>query len=487
MDKEKQKSSNNNSYKNIQKQYIIKKDEDISDLIKVKESFLDPNQYLKKQKKMIIGSFPSKFKNKSVHKIKSISLSQSLTVSPVHDTQKNEQNSKNNLYRKSNSLTLNEESHNNKNKNKYKLIKNFSYINNYKSKSRFKNSYNTYMNNLENTNARHALGIHYQIKSLGEMLNIFERYKHLEKENKSKGKSLVFGNKKMSGETIKEIGKNFLGQEKILSYRKKFKNDSLLLSKTLSRKLKRKENDLLYNKIEEFRLKKQLIDLMEKFKTMREKFGANYWVADLRRPKIHEDIRFVYSNLAKNISPDMIIDYADKDIEFISDPSFQNNSKYSHLLKILNMFKETHNINFPNFQKMTEIEIVKGKNILEKEFNELKDNTNNINIKKFKLYKDPKELKEKNIADLTCKESFDAKYRIQRNRSYSNEENKAQNVKNKENNKRKGLYRSKSLLGGYKVKKYKNKDKVSYLEKAFKMLRKENKEKESLIKILPYK
>ena len=485
MEKEKHKSQNDSSHKHFKKQYILKKDKDADDLIKVKDSFSDPNQYLKKQKKMVIGNFSFKNELKSSQKIISISSSQTLTVSPINNTQKNEQKLKKNFYPKSKSFTMNAESNNNKAKDKPKLIRNFSCINNYSCKTRYnnKNSYNTYMNNLENTNDRHEFGIHYQVKSLGDVLNIFKKYKYLEEENKSKGKSLVFGNKNMSNEIIKEIGKNFSEQEKILYYQKKLRNDSAIFSKSLSRKIKRKENDLLYNKIEEFRLKRQLIDLMEKHKTAREIFGANYWVANLRRPKTHKDIRFVYSNTNDNLAPDMIIDYADKDIEFINDPSLKNNKKYKYLLKNINIFKKTHKFNYPNFEKMTEIDIIKGKNILEQEFNEFKENTN-INNTQFKLYKDPKELKKKNVIDLTCKESYDIKYRIQRNRSEANEENKVQSAKIY---KRKGLYRSKSLLGDFKIKDNKKKDKISYVKEALKMLKKEKKEKESQIKIIPYK
>ena len=453
MEKEKHKSQNNSSHKHFKKQYIL--------------------------------NYSFKNKLKSSQKIISISSSQTLTVSPINYTQKNEQKLKKNFYPKSKSFTMNAESNNNKTKVKPKLIRNFSCINNYSCKTRYnnKNSYNTYMNNLENTNDRHEFGIHYQVKSLGDVLNIFKKYKYLEEENKSKGKSLVFGNKNMSNEIIKEIGKNFSEQEKILYYQKKLRNDSAIFSKSLSRKIKRKENDLLYNKIEEFRLKRQLIDLMEKHKTAREIFGANYWVANLRRPKTHKDIRFVYSNTNDNLAPDMIIDYADKDIEFINDPSLKNNKKYKYLLKNINIFKKTHKFNYPNFEKMTEIDIIKGKNILEQEFNEFKENTN-INNTQFKLYKDPKELKKKNVIDLTCKESYDIKYRIQRNRSEANEENKVQSAKIY---KRKGLYRSKSLLGDFKIKDNKKKDKISYVKEALKMLKKEKKEKESQIKIIPYK
>ena len=148
MENEKQISKTNNIHRYLEKQYILKKDKDVDDLIKVKDSFSDPNQYLKKQKKMIIGNFHLKNKLKSSQKIKSITSSQTFTVSPVNYTQKDGQNLKSNFYPKSKSFTLNAES-DNKNKDKAKLIRNFSCINNYNSKTRYnKNSYNTYMNNL---------------------------------------------------------------------------------------------------------------------------------------------------------------------------------------------------------------------------------------------------------------------------------------------------------------------------------------------------
>ena len=488
MENEKQKSTNTYSYKRIKKQYILKKVNNIDDLRKVKESFLDPNQFLKKQKKMIIGNnrfITSVFKPQAAKKIKSLSFSQTQCLSSIHNNQKNEKKLKKNFFPESKSFTINTKS-STQTQNKIKLIRNFSCINNYNSKTKYKNCYNTYLNNLENTNNQHEKGIHYQIKSFGDMLKMFKNYKHLEEENKTKGKNIIFGNKKTSSETIKEIGKNFIEQEKALNYQKKLRDDFNLFSKSLSKKIKRKENDLLYNKIEEFRLKKQLIDLLEKSKTIKEKFGDNYWVVNLRRPKTHNDIRILYSNAS--INPDMIIDYADKEVEFISDPSIQNSSRYTHLLKNIDIFKKTHKYKFPNFEKMTEINIVKGKNILEKEINDFNDlKENNSNISKYRLYKDPCELKKKNMNDLTCKESYDVKYRIQRNRSYSNEESKIQNINAKINNKKKGLYRSKSLMNGFSDKENKNKQKTSYMKEAIKILQKEKKQKESLIKIISYK
>ena len=58
------------------------------------------------------------------------------------------------------------------------------------------------------------------------------------------------------------------------------------------------------------------------FKGIRDKFGNNYWVADLRRPKKQDEIRINYlQNGNINKYPEKIIDYADKEIEFINDPN----------------------------------------------------------------------------------------------------------------------------------------------------------------------
>jgi hypothetical protein len=93
------------------------------------------------------------------------------------------------------------------------------------------------------------------------------------------------------------------------------------------------------------------------------------------------------------------------------------------------------------------------------------------------------------MKDIICKESFDVKYRIQKNRSYTNEENKIQNFNISNKNKRKELYRCKSAIGGFKKNNNNknNRDKVNNLKDAFKLLNKENKERESSIKIIPYK
>ena len=107
MEKENQKSTIGDNKKKFKKLYILKKNKDVSDLIKVKDSFLDPKQYFKKQKSMIIGDLHSKTTLDQVQKTKSLSISHSLYVSPVNNiTKQNEQKFKNKFLNKSKSLTL---------------------------------------------------------------------------------------------------------------------------------------------------------------------------------------------------------------------------------------------------------------------------------------------------------------------------------------------------------------------------------------------
>ncbi len=486
MEKEKEKQK-------TKKQYILIKNTDKTDLLKIKESFGDPNKYLLNQKKIIIGNknFFSKKRSQSALKLNYQPLLNPPSNSPLNN---NINNSKKILYinsaqrKKINSKSKSFTSNDIKNKNQLneKIIRKINRINNYKEKQKKKYYYKTYLNNLENTNELREAGIHYKIKSLGDVLNIYEKFKNMEDKNKIKGKIIDLGNKKIPNEIIEEVKKNLSSQENILNHQQKLKNKSDLFSKLLSKKLKRKENDLLYNKIEEYRLKRQLIDLMEVSKTCQEKFGANYWVADLRRPKTHSDIRYIYSNTNKELPPDRIIDFPDKDIEFINDPNLQD-INFSELLKNINIFRKTHKFNFPNIEKMSQIGVIEGKNLLSQEISNIqkKENINNI---KYKVYNNPKELNKKNTNELIYKESYDIKYHIQRNRSYTNEENKNQNLNENKNSERRALYRAQSQIDGLNIKnKNKNKKKYSYLNEALNLLKKENKQRDSSIKIISRK
>ena len=485
---------NNNKNNEIQKGkkiFLIKRNSDVNDLLKVKDNFEDPNIYLIKDKKMIIGNlhFNNKKSLKNKLKIKSFSLSESNNIIINNNKENKEIKSKKSFISKSKSYTQGQLV--TPERKKTKIIQNYitrpktstlSKKNNYNINSNL----NTYLNNLRNNNEQNSefIGIHYQRKSLSEILDILKNSKIREEKNKSKGmKDLLPKN------VQKEIRQNLYEQEKILKNKINLKNKSDLFSQYLSKKIKRKEEDLLFNKLEEFRLKKQVIDYIDNLKSLRDKFGDNYWKADLRRPKIQNEIRANYFNNGnKNKMPEKIIEYADKEVEFIHDPNHLKKNKYSNLMKNLsinNLILSNNGIKFLDMEKMNEIEVIKGKNLVEQEYLAIIDGQSNKNYdnKKYKLYKDPLEQKYKNIKELVCGENYDKKCKGYKNRSYRIKRMTNNNIKNEDNtknkkNKKNGLFRSQSLVEENKNNYHKN----SYLKEAIEILKAVNNKKS--IKIL---
>ena len=94
-----------NGTENKKKQYFIIKNKDSNDLLKIKESFKDPNKYFTKDKNIIIGnlSYNSKKKLKNKLIIKPFSLSES--TNNINNNQSKK--SKNKMY-KSKSYTQGE-------------------------------------------------------------------------------------------------------------------------------------------------------------------------------------------------------------------------------------------------------------------------------------------------------------------------------------------------------------------------------------------
>ena len=216
---------------------------------------------------------------------------------------------------------------------------------------------------------------------------------------------------------------------------------------------------------------------------MRDKFGDNYWIADLRRPKVQNEIRFNYFNNGNknNINLDKIIDYADKNIEFINNPYRLKKNKYAKLIRNLSCNSE---IKISDLEQMNEIGIIKGKSLIDQEYLGIVDVQSKLNNKRtFKLYKDPSEKKYKNIKDLVYGENYDdiknyknKSFKISNHNNYEEKINlkKTKNKKNKNN----ALFRSQSQI----EEKKEDKNKINYLKEAMEIFRKENKKKS--IKIL---
>ena len=478
-------NNKNNASKNIKKHkgLFIKKNNDINDLIKVKDYFEDPNKFFTKDKKMIIGNLNlnqnKQLKNRK--KIKSFSLSEA-SHNILNNDKIKELKLKININSKSKSFTQGQTPPSPKNKSKLILSNGSRPKTSLISKKKnynFNSNINSYLYNLRTSSEynKENIGIHYQRKSFNEVLKLLQNSKSREEENKSKNKDNF-----LPKELKEELKQNFNEQEKILNNEVKLKNKSDFLSKVLSKKLKRKEDELLFNKIEEYRLKRQLIEYIENSKSMRDKFGDNYWIADLRRPKVQNEIRFNYFNNGNknNINLDKIIDYADKNIEFINNPYRFKKNKYAKLIRNLSCNSE---IKISDLEQMNEIGIIKGKSLIDQEYLGIVDVQSKLNNKRtFKLYKDPSEKKYKNIKDLVYGENYDdiknyknKSFKISNHKNYEEKINlKTKNKKNKNN----ALFRSQSQI----KKKKEDKNKINYLKEAMEIFRKENKKKS--IKIL---
>ena len=178
---------NNNKNNEIQKGkkiFLIKRNSDVNDLLKVKDNFEDPNIYLIKDKKMIIGNlhFNNKKSLKNKLKIKSFSLSESNNIIINNNKENKEIKSKKSFISKSKSYTQGQLV--TPERKKTKIIQNYitrpktstlSKKNNYNINSNL----NTYLNNLRNNNEQNSefIGIHYQRKSLSEILDILKNSK----------------------------------------------------------------------------------------------------------------------------------------------------------------------------------------------------------------------------------------------------------------------------------------------------------------------
>ena len=153
MDNEKKNlTANSNPPKHKKKRYILKKDKDSSHLSKAKESFCDPNKFLKNHQKMIIGQLTYKtVKNnfQSNPKKESLSLTQEV-ISPIQNTLNSEKKLKKNFFPRSKSLILSKQSYKKTFQSKSNFPNNISCINNYDSThSRLKKNFITLMNDLE--------------------------------------------------------------------------------------------------------------------------------------------------------------------------------------------------------------------------------------------------------------------------------------------------------------------------------------------------
>jgi len=354
---------------------IAKKNREEYYLREVKEYFEDKNKYLQLSNNITIGNLY--MKNKKYNK--------NTNANSIKYNSENETY----IYKKPYNTI---ESKNTRNKDSIKSI------------SRPKTASETITiksrnnNKFWNTNKKH-LKKYYEIKSPKEIINLYNLYKNNINNNKK--------NKDFISENLSDfIKKKYYIQEKTLNNRQKNILNNKTISKFLSYKCNKNKNNLLLNSNNKFLHKNQLLNYLYKNKKISDKLGDYYWLINLRRSSNDKkEYKTNYVNIgdAKNEFWEHYFDPGNDDIELVVNPNgFENDSiEKNEKYEIIKSFKDLR---------------VDGKNLLNKEINkfmdEIENEKNNVRIK---LYKDPSELKNKNIRNIIFKENYLRYQKFKRN------------------------------------------------------------------------
>ena len=396
--------------------YIIPKTLDETTSINLKDFFSETNRYLDNKSKFIVGDkLLIRIKRPVILNDKKMNSSKNELIEPKNNENNNNDNFNDkekipNMLKKFKKYYYKHCKHKLKQKSACSLILNAKEENKGdvsidKRNSKFKNRIlfrndsnleNNMKNKFDKNLSLNQKDIHYELKSKKEILDIFKYYMNNIKENKSfiyrpssKQKSSRFPKRKVS---FKELMKN--GEEE----KKKFTIFSNYLSKKCNRA------NLLVNKIEDFNYKKYMSNYIEDNKILSERLGNKYWICDLRRSNIKSQNRVNYVVTGKlDKEPwEQIID-GNNEHEFLSDPSISQSrlNNYNKSKEYKTFIKK-----YPSLKSFYNIKI-EGKNLLNKELNNFSNDNigNNENIK-YRLYKDPRELKTKYIKDMIYKQNY---------------------------------------------------------------------------------
>ena len=404
--------------------FIVSKYIDETTSLDLKDFFSETNRYLDNKSKFILGDKnlirikkPLMLKDKIKKYSKNELIDKKNNENNINNNFKNEEKAKNILSRfkkyynkhykqkvkhKSPCSLLVKTKEENKD-NKENAIKNIKLNNRilYRNKS---NLENIMKNNLEKSLSFRQNGIHYELKTKKEIIDLFQNYMNNVKcKALSKKKLNRFPKKKVS---FSEILKNDEEEKKNFD----------IFSNFLTKKFKRK--NLLVYKIDDFNYKKYMSNYLEDNKILSERLGNNFWICDLRRNnnKKENKINYVVTGKLDKEPWEQIIE-GNNEHEFLSDPSvsqsrlknFNKTKGYKTFIKKYPSLKFFHNIK------------IEGKNLLEKELNNFSNNNRdkNENIK-YRLYKDPREFKDKFIKEIIYKQNF-----MTRSKSTKNSEKKS--------------------------------------------------------------
>ncbi len=380
----------NDDKQKIKKTYIISKNINPNNMTDIKEIFENPSKFLSLNPRMVIGILP--YKNQKSNHQKNNSLNQ-LNNTTDKEKETNYFTSKEIKSLENNKTKLKTLLKDRIRKTRKMTNKNLSYLS---------QNFNLF-ENLNNDSF--SKSIHYELKSKDELYDIFKKSKLREKEFLLKGT-----NELIPSTVTNDIKEDYKYQEKILKLQKRNKKLNKITSKNLSKSCQRDEKNLLFNNIEEYRLKKQMIDFLENEKPISEKYGNNYWMFSLRRPKHLDYIRVNYINVGtpeREIWKPML-EYPYKPVEIIQNPKSLIENKFSNVINEDYFCNETKRLNFklPDMKGINEMTVV-GKNLMKEEFKNLNELYNNIHNEKIRLFKDPFEEKKNYMNDIICKQKYD--------------------------------------------------------------------------------
>ena len=399
------------------KLFVISKSIEEATVLDLKEFFGDPNKYLESKSKFIVGNkffFNHKSPLSLNKKRKSLSLNELIErrKKENNDDSNNEKSSKMSKFslnkikkyykqkskeKYSSSFIPKEETYN---KKIYKDLKNKKNIL-YRNKLSFNNNDNDKSNtNLENNLSFKQKDIHYEYKTKNEILDLFKNFIKREKENGKENKII----RPLSSQKPTFPPKRKLSFKEIKNSNDDEKKNFDIFSKFLSRKCDRDKKNLLVNRIDDFNIKKYMSNYLQENKLFSERLGNKYWICNLRRGKAKNEhkINYVITGKPDKEPWEQIVDSGFLEPEYINNPSIpQNKMRGNNTINEFKIFQQK----FPFLNSFNNLKI-EGKNLLEKELTNFSINSSKNQNVKYRLYKDPRELKNKCVKDMIYKQNY---------------------------------------------------------------------------------
>ena len=420
--------------KKNKKLYVISKNNEESTKLDLKDFFGDPNKYLESKSKFIVG-IRHLFNHRS-----SLPLKYTSKKSPQNDLieKKEEENNELSCDTKNNQkpfYSFNKLKKHNKNRKINKCFSSFTPKDtknlaqifkslcpkkniNYRNRLSFNSVSNKELskNNLDSNLSLKPKDIHYEFKTKKEILDIFEQFLKKQKEKKE----MVI--RPLSSQKPSFPPKKKISFIEIIKSKDKHKKYFNIFSKFLSKKCERDKNNLLVNRIDDFNKKKHMSNYLQENKLFSERLGNKYWICSLRRSQTKNEYKINYVVTGKQDKEpwEQIIDSGKLEPEYINDPSISEKKILcNNTMDEYNIFNEK----FPFLNSVKSLKI-EGKNLLEKEFNNFSYNSGKYQNIKYRLYKDPKELKEKNVKDIIYKQNYLSSYKNKKNIEIKNKRKK---------------------------------------------------------------